>query len=144
MTPCVFYVVRKSESKLPLDDLDKAEKISRERPEVLAPHKTKLIRLAGAAKEANARWHLAQILPRLPLTARERAGVSEILFEYLNDRSALVKTFSMQGLTDLARVDARLMPTVLPVIEHLTVHGTAAMRARGRKLLKSLSANQAI
>ncbi len=117
---------------------DAAEKISAMLPEPLASHKKALLRLAMAQTSASVRWHLAQILPRLPLNRAERAGLSEILFEYLNHESALVKTFAMQSLADLAAGDERLTRTVLPAIEHLTENGTAAMRARGRKLLTRL------
>ena len=71
-------------------------------------------------------------------TDAERQQVLEILFEYLNDPSSIVKTFSMQALADLARQSPALRPNVLDHLEKLTAIGTPAMKARGRKLLAAL------
>jgi len=96
----------------------------------LVPYKRRLLTLAAAATDAHRRWHLALILPRLQLTKRERAALSEVLFEYLDDQSSLVKTFAMQGLADLSVKDAELWKTFRRLLAHLTEHGAAAMRAR--------------
>ena len=117
---------------------DAIDKISLSRPELLAPHKRKLLELAARAEEKEFRWHMALLLPRLSLRPSERMAVVDILHEYLRDRSSIVRTFAMQSLADLAREDRNLMSRVLPLIEELTENGTPAMRARGRKLLKQL------
>jgi hypothetical protein len=44
----------------------------------------------------------------------------------------------MQALFDFAQTDPRLRKRILPILEFLTENGTAAMRARGRKLLPIL------
>jgi hypothetical protein len=48
------------------------EKVSSQRPEWLAPHKRVLLDIAARTGEQELRWHLAQMLPRLPLTPAER------------------------------------------------------------------------
>jgi hypothetical protein len=118
---------------------DAIEKISRQRPEWLAPHKLDFLGLAGGTDQIEVRWHMAQILPRLPLTPRERVVAIDILFDYLKDRSSIVKTHAMQGLADFAAHDPKLKSKILPLLEELTEIGTAAMRARGRKLLAHLN-----
>jgi hypothetical protein len=118
---------------------DALEKISRQRPEWLAPHKLDFLGLAGGTDQIEVRWHMAQILPRLPLTPRERTVALDILFDYLKDRSSIVKTHAMQGLADFAARDPKLKSKILPLLEELTQIGTAAMRARGRKLLAHLN-----
>jgi len=118
---------------------DAIEKISRQRPEWLAPHKLDFLGLAGGTDQIEVRWHMAQILPRLPLTPRERIVAIDILFDYLKDRSSIVKTHAMQGLAEFAARDPKLKSTILPLLEELTQIGTAAMRARGRKLLAHLN-----
>ena len=57
---------------------------------------------------------------------------------YLGDRSSIVKTFAMQGLAGLAMQDPEMKPEVVEQIRVLTRTGTAAMKARGRKLLAEL------
>jgi hypothetical protein len=118
---------------------DAIEKISRPRSEWLAPHKLEFLGLAGGTDQIEVRWHMAQILPRLPLTHRERTVAIDILFDYLQDRSSIVKTHAMQGLADFAARDPQLKSKIVPLLEELTQIGTAAMRARGRKLLAHLN-----
>jgi hypothetical protein len=79
------------------------------------------------------------MIPRLKLTARERAVAMDIFFDYLRDRSSIVKTFAMQGLATLATADPRLSEKILPLLRELTEVGTPAMRARGRKILQHLN-----
>jgi len=81
---------------------------------------------------------VAQILPRLQLTPKERDQAASILFDYLEDKSSIVKTFAMQALADLSQQDSHLRKHLVLILEFLTANGTHAMRARGRKLLPLL------
>ena len=119
---------------------DALEKASAARPELLHPHRRELLGLAGQATQQELRWHLAQIIPRLPLTRRQRRRAAALLEIYLRDRSAIVRTFAMQALAELASKDAALRPGVLPRLKRLASTGTPAMRARGRRLLARLRA----
>jgi|SRR5579863_6698422 len=118
---------------------DALEKITAQRPELLQPFKTRLLSVAGESDQQEVRWHLALMIPRLKLTPRERAVAMDIVFDYLRDRSSIVKTFAMQALADFASQDASLRAQILPLLEELTSIGTRAMRARGRKLLQHLN-----
>jgi hypothetical protein len=118
---------------------DVAEKVTARRPELLQPYKKKLFTIAGSSDQREVRWHSALMIPRLKLTAKERAVAVDILFDYLRDRSSIVKTFAMQGLATLASADPRLRAKILPLLRELTEVGTPAMRARGRKLLQHLN-----
>jgi hypothetical protein len=122
---------------------DAIEKITAQRPELLQSYKGKLLAVAGSSDQQEVRWHAAQMIPRLELTARERAVAADILFDYLRDRSSIVKTFAMQGLATLASLDSLLRGKVVALLEELTEIGTPAMRARGRKLLKDLNRQRA-
>ena len=117
---------------------DAVEKITMQRPELLQPFKKNLLSLAGTITQKEVRWHLALLIPRLKLTATERAVSVEILFDYLRDKSSIVKTFAMQSLADLASTDQRLKSQIRPLLEEFTQIGTPAMRARGRKILRKL------
>ena len=105
---------------------------------LLAPYKTELLGLLTEAVQPELRWHLAQIIPRLELRREERLRAAAALHDYLADRNSIVRTFAMQALADLAEQDASLRAEVLELIRQLTKSGTAAMRARGRKLLERL------
>jgi hypothetical protein len=118
---------------------DAVEKITAERPEYLGPYKGRVLRLARTAREQEVRWHLVQLLSRIPLNRRERRGVVAILSEYLADRSRIVKTFAMQALADIAAQDSDLQSPIAQRLEELTRTGSPAMKARGRKLLAKLA-----
>jgi hypothetical protein len=117
---------------------DAAEKVTVERPELLHPHKQELLGLLAEAEQIELRWHLALMVQRLELTARERESAAAALQRYLEDRSSIVKTFAMQGLADLARQDPSLREAAKRIIEESLRTGTAAMKARARNLLKGL------
>ena len=118
---------------------DAVEKITQEHPEYLQPHKEKLIQQVARINQQEVRWHVAQMLPRLELSEEERAVVVEILLDYLNDKSKIVKTFSMQALADFAERDAGLRSQVIQLLEELARTGSPAMRSRGRKLLENFN-----
>jgi hypothetical protein len=118
---------------------DAIEKASATHPELLQSHKRIILNKIATIPQQEVRWHVAQILPRLKLTPKERDHAASILFDYLEDKSSIVKTFAMQALFDFAQTDSRLRKRILPILEFLTTNGTAAMRARGRKLLAILN-----
>lgn len=117
---------------------DAAEKITVTQPKLLKSHKQELLGLLDEAEQMELRWHLALMVPRLPLNGPERARAAAALQRYLEDRSSIVKTFALQGLADLGRQDGRLRETAKRILEESLRTGTAAMKARARKLLKEL------
>jgi HEAT repeat protein len=117
---------------------DAAEKVTRKNPELLTPHKKELLGLMTEATQQELRWHLAVIIPRLPLNAMEQQLAISALNGYLEDRSSIVKTFALQGLADLAQNDSSIRPGVLETLREATRNGTPAMKARSRKLLLRL------
>jgi len=117
---------------------DAAEKASAEQHTFLAPFKTELLGLLVEADQQEMRWHLAQMIPRLPLNPTDRRRAIVTLRLFLTDNSSIVKTCAMQALADLAGPGARSRSEIAVLIEELVRKGTPAMKARGRKLLKQL------
>jgi hypothetical protein len=117
---------------------DAAEKVTREHREWLQPYKKELLGLGTEAAQQELRWHLALMIPRLSLNARERQFAVSVLSGYLTDRSSIVKTFALQGLAELAADDPEMQPRVRELLRECTRKGTPAMKARSRKLLASL------
>jgi hypothetical protein len=117
---------------------DATEKISVRRPELIASFKGELLGLAEEATQAELRWHLALMLPRLPLTPSDRRKAWKRMQVYLDDRSSIVKTCAIQAMAELSRGDAALEAEVLDLLQQAGRTGTPAMKARSGKLLKQL------
>ncbi len=121
---------------------DAVEKVSLKHPEYLHPYKRVLIEEIAKIEQQEVKWHVAQMLPRLNLNSKERPVVFDILLKYLDDRSRIVKTFSMQALADLAEKDITLRPKVIQILEDLIRTGSPAMKSRGKKLITKLLNNK--
>jgi hypothetical protein len=133
--PLVFEGMLHEDPVVRMRAADAVEKASAQRPEYLQPLKSRLLQEVARSEQQEVRWHVAQMLPRLDLSAAERETAVAILTGYLDDESKIVKTFSMQALADLAAQDASLRPQVTALVEELTRTGSPAMQSRGRKLL---------
>ena len=79
---------------------DAAEKVTRKNPALLTPYKKELLGLMTETTRQELRWHLAVMVPRVPLNATERQLAISALNTYLEDRSSIVKTFALQGRAD--------------------------------------------
>jgi HEAT repeat protein len=117
---------------------DAAEKVTRAHRELLPPYKKELLGLMAETQEQELRWHLAAMVSRLMLNDRERQTATSSLTTYLKDRSSIVKTSALQGLSDLAEKEPTLRPRVIEILHEATRSGTPAMKARSRKLLLQL------
>lgn len=117
---------------------DAAEKVTRNNPQLLRSHKKDLLDLMTESREQELRWHLAVMVPRLQLNEKERQLVMSSLKTYLADPSSIVKTFTLQGLADLAQDNPDVRPAVIEVLAESARSGTPAMKARSRKLLLRL------
>jgi hypothetical protein len=117
---------------------DAAEKVTRRSPALLRPFKRELLGLLAESPEPEVRWHLAAMVPRLPLSAKECARAAACFELYLADRSSIVRTFALQGLADLAQQDSSLRVPVIELLRQAVRGGTPAMKARSRRLLAQL------
>ncbi len=117
---------------------DALEKVSRVSHEALQPYSAALLGLLEESEQQEVRWHLAVILPRLHLNANERRRVGQALQRCMSAESSIVKTFALQGLSDLMAQEPSLRPLVLDLLRSAERNGTAAMKARSRKLLRRL------
>lgn len=110
------------------------EKISRNKPDFLQPHKAFLLDAVRRQTQQEVRWHLAQIIPRLELSLEERSRAARDLFKYLDDPSKIVRANSLQALVDLAWEDDALFNEVKAAVERLADTGSPAVSNRAGKL----------
>jgi hypothetical protein len=119
---------------------DALEKATRRDPSALQAHKRTLLHLARSTQQHEVRWHFAQMLPRLMLRPAERRSAFLTLRSYLADRSAIVRTFALQGMADLAQGDLSIRPLALRWLRWAVRQGTPAMRSRAARLLREIAA----
>jgi HEAT repeat protein len=117
---------------------DALEKLSAKRPGLLKPFKEVLLREAAGSAQQEVRWHMAQMLPRLPLTPRQIPDVFSLLRSYLRDRSVIVQVSALQAMFDLSLKDPSLRGPVREMVEASCRAGAPALRVRGRKLISLL------
>jgi len=117
---------------------DALERASYSNSNLLAPWKEALLGRMVDATENKLRWNLALMAPRMALTVAETERTAVVLQSWLDDRSSIVKTCAMHGLTGLTRSNSAMLPEVMDKLRLLSRSGTPAMRARGRILLKRM------
>lgn len=115
---------------------DALEKVCATRPEWFRPFVGRLIRDVATIDQKEVRWHVAQILGRVRLTARQRQSAVGILENYLeNSDSQIVKVSALQALADLAANEPALQPRVVEFAEMASRSGSKSLKARARKIL---------
>jgi len=117
---------------------DAAEKVTRTNPTLLRPYKKELLGVMLEARQQELRWHVAAMVPRLPLDKKERQLAASTLNLYMKDHSSIVRTCALQGLADLAQDDPELVPRVVEILREAVRIGTPAMKARSRRLLSRM------
>jgi hypothetical protein len=120
---------------------DATEKVTRENPDLLIAYKMKLLKLLPDVEQQELRWHLAALVPRLPLSRRQRYLAASSLRFYLQDQSSIVKTCALQALADLAEDEPTMRPEVKKLLCQSLRNGTPAMKARSRRLLRQLDSD---
>lgn len=131
----VFAAISYPDPVIRMRAADAVEKASRTHPERLIPHKDALLSSIAAIEQQEVRWHVALMLPRLPLSPAEKRRAAEIAEEYLRDPSAIVRVNALEALASLARGDAELEEKARRRLMAALESGRPSEKARARKLL---------
>ena len=115
---------------------DALEKASRRCPERLVPHKGALLGELAEIEQHEVRWHVAQMLPRLPLNPQEKKRAAAIVKGFLRDKSAIVRVNALEAFTLLSHGDDDLEAEAFRLLGEAAERGSSAEKARARKLLK--------
>ena len=101
----LFRLVFHHERTLVMRAVDAVEKLTVRHPEYLKPHKSQLLHALKSADHKELKWHIAQLIPRVDLDAKELEVVWHILTYWTQNRneSKIVRVNSLQGLFDLSR-----------------------------------------
>jgi HEAT repeat protein len=136
--PALFAGMLDADPLIRMRAADAVEKVTAAHSEYLRPYKDELLHQAALSMQQEMRWHVAQLIPRLELSADERVEAVDILNEYLSDKSRIVQAFALQALADLATDDESLRPQVITRIEKLMQSGSPAVQSRARRLSNAI------
>ncbi len=120
---------------------DCVEKIVRARRELSLPFKKLILKnLAHFDEQPEMKMHLALLLGYLELSRGEAVKVSEVLFHWLrNEVNKFIQVNCLTGLCEISLRHPWLRQEVMATIVEFMIKGSAALKARGRILLKKLS-----
>ena len=135
----LFSLIFHHERSLVMRAVDATEKITSKHPEFLAPHKSQLLTVLKSADHKELKWHIAQLLPRVALSAAELKDVWHTLAYWaLNkNESKIVRVNALQGLFDLSKIDRELKADFEKTISALEHEMIPSIQARIRKLKRT-------
>ena len=135
----LFSLVFHQERTLVMRAIDAVEKITLRHSDWLLPHKQQLLEALRTAGHKELKWHIAQLITRLPLDDSEVTHVWHIL-EYwaLNpNESKIVRVNSLQGMSELAQTFPRLRKDFLKILNTMSHVAIPSIQARLRRIRKS-------
>lgn len=113
---------------------DAAEKVSRHQPGWLTPHKDILIALILTCRQKELQWHLAMMMPRLPLQEPDRDIAETMLLRWLGSDSRIVQVEALTALAAIAAATPATQARLNRLLEGLADAPSPALRARVRRL----------
>jgi len=118
-----FKLIFHHERQLVMRAADAVEKITRMFPWFLAPHKGQLLDLLNSAINIELKWHVAQLITRVPLTYKDLKNVWSILAHQAQNpnESKIVRVNSIEAMYTLSQQFPELknkFMTALHSVEH--------------------------
>lgn len=117
---------------------DIVEKVTRDNHGLLKCYEREIIYEFSMIEQQEVCWHIALLLPRLSVGKKDREKIVDVLRRYLEHESKIVVVNAMQALAELAKMDGLLKKQAVRLITSKMVDGSPAIKARGKKLLKTL------
>lgn len=119
---------------------DTIEKITLQNPQYLTKHKIEIIDLCKLAQDKELKWHLALLIPRLPLDPKEFGFAWDTLTKWAKDKrnSRIVRVNSIQGLFELMKLKCELEKEFKLTLSELEKENIPSINARIRKIRKYL------
>jgi len=132
----LFEYLHSDDRLLVMRAADAVEKITIKHPEFLQNHKRGVIEFFETAEDKEFKWHLAQLVPRLPLSAKELKMVWNKLTVWATDKkgSKIVRVNSIQTLFDLSENYRYLKKDFRSVVQTVEKENVPSINARIGKL----------
>lgn len=139
LVPVLVELLRHADPVVRMRAADALEKASRRSPHLLFPHSDVLPREIGGMEQQELRWHVAPMLPRLPLDATQLSEAVTVLKSYLGDPSRIVVVEALSALAAMTERAPSLCAWLVPELERAVVQGAPAVRTWARRLLVNLA-----
>jgi hypothetical protein len=124
---------------------DAIEKITIDKTHYLRKHTKEIIGLLDSAKNKELKWHLALLIPRLPLRLTEFNDAWDTLAAWALDKknSRIVRVNSMQGLFEMTKLKSKMSPFFDKVVSQLEKEHIPSVQARVKAIRKSVTRTEA-
>lgn len=126
-----------SDRLLQMRSIDAIEKITVNYPEFLIPHKNTFLELSKQKQTIEFKWHLAQLLPRLPLNQAELTQLFETLKNWAltTTESKIVRVNSIQALYDITSKLLDKQEEFQQILTDIQQENIPSLNARIKKLI---------
>jgi hypothetical protein len=119
---------------------DVAHRLTDSDPSVLWSYADELAGLLAelAAEESRTRWHLGLVVARVAHTREQRLRAARLMEMLVEDESNAARCSAVEGIGQLASVEASLRGVAEEMIERALREGTLAMKCRARHAKRRL------
>ena len=116
------------------------DKINDTRPDLILPYLKPMLEIVEHLKQSGQKRHMLKLLSMHPLPAEPSGGFIDYCFNILQSRTEPVagRVHAMQLLFNITKLIPEFKNELRIVIEDAIFEGTAGIRSRGSKLLKTL------
>ena len=118
---------------------DALEKISRQRPDLIAAHLPEVIDLSRSDQVPMVKMHLAMIFGHLALYEELIDILQSALFDLLEAESVFAKSWAIASLCIIGRMYPQKIDRIVNRISQLQEDNSVAIRSRARKALNILT-----
>ena len=120
---------------------DAAERVVRERAELLAPRADALIEIAAQAQDRSLRLPIAQMLARVELSDERAQQATDALASYLeDDENASVQAWALSAIVAIANDHPALREHAAQLVHERAESDAEPLRERARMLLAQAEA----
>jgi len=136
----LFTLVFHRERPLVMRAIDAIEKITREDPFYLLRHKTQLLHVLKSADHKELKWHVAQLISRIPLSDDELKDVWHVLDYWARNvnESKITRVNALQGLFDLSMAHPEFKEKIGSTIAAIDRENIPSLQVRIARLKKKL------
>jgi hypothetical protein len=136
----LFALLFHHERNLVMRAADAVEKVTRKHKEFLVRHKDQILSLLRSAIHIELKWHIAQLVSRLPLDPGEFHEVWAVLSYWAQNpnESKIVRVNSLQGLFDMSANNPAFEMSLIKILDTVEHEPIPSLRARIKKLRQLL------